>query len=129
MKEYNYLQKSLLIVTAIAFILCILVTYVSWKSSQNRQAYENAQNELNMTQESLQIEYEQSYKLNKALEESSEKLAMATTIISNLKSDEYEFIYLGDFKLTHYCTELTNHICGTGDGITSSGTQWLTAIY
>lgn len=56
LKEYNYLQKSLLIVTAIAFILCILVTYFSWKSSQNRQAYENTQNELNMAQESLQIE-------------------------------------------------------------------------
>lgn len=55
MKEYNYLQKSLLIVTAIAFILCILVTYFSWKSSQNRQAYENAQNELNIAQETLQI--------------------------------------------------------------------------
>ena len=53
MKEYNYLQKSLLIVTAIAFILCILVTYFSWKSSQNRQAYENAQNELNIAQRNL----------------------------------------------------------------------------
>lgn len=26
-----------------------------------------------------------------------------------------------DCKLTHYCTELRPHICGTGDGITSTG--------
>jgi 3D (Asp-Asp-Asp) domain-containing protein len=27
----------------------------------------------------------------------------------------------GEFKLTHYCTELYPHICGTGDGLTSTG--------
>ena len=26
-----------------------------------------------------------------------------------------------DCKLTHYCTELRPHICGTGDGVTSTG--------
>jgi 3D (Asp-Asp-Asp) domain-containing protein len=29
--------------------------------------------------------------------------------------------YAGEFKLTSYCTEKREHICGTGDGITKSG--------
>lgn len=43
--------------------------------------------------------------------------------ISELKNIEYELVYLGDFKLTHYCTERREHICGTGAGITATGTQ------
>jgi 3D (Asp-Asp-Asp) domain-containing protein len=27
----------------------------------------------------------------------------------------------GEFKLTHYCCEVREHICGTGDGITATG--------
>lgn len=50
-----------------------------------------------------------------------EDIAASKATITDLKSDEHEFVYLGDFKLTHYCTELENHICGTGDGITSTG--------
>ena len=132
MKEYNYLQKSLLIVTAIAFILCVLVTYFSWKSSQNRQAYEKAQNELNMTQETLQIKENELNtvnatlqikidELNKALEQSAEELAMANATISDLKNDEYELVYMGEFKYTYYCNEPYEHICGYGLGITASG--------
>lgn len=30
-------------------------------------------------------------------------------------------ISAGEFKLTHYCAEERTHICGTGDGITSTG--------
>jgi 3D (Asp-Asp-Asp) domain-containing protein len=43
--------------------------------------------------------------------------------ISDLKSNEYELVYIGDYKLTHYCTEKRSHICGTGAGITVTGTQ------
>ena len=48
--------------------------------------------------------------------------AMNSTI-TDLKSKEYELIYLGNYKLTHYCTEKRKHICGTGAGITATGTQ------
>lgn len=51
------------------------------------------------------------------------QLSSVNQIVSDLKSDEYEFVYLGDFKLTHYCLELYPHICGEGKGITYTGTQ------
>lgn len=36
---------------------------------------------------------------------------------------EPEPAYLGEFTVTHYCCEKYAHICGTGDGITASGTE------
>lgn len=35
---------------------------------------------------------------------------------------ELEVVYLGEFNCTAYCSEQYEHICGTGDGITASGT-------
>jgi 3D (Asp-Asp-Asp) domain-containing protein len=44
-------------------------------------------------------------------------------MILDLKNEEYELIYIGNYKLTHYCCEKRPHICGTGAGITATGTQ------
>lgn len=44
----------------------------------------------------------------------------ANQVIADLKSDEYELIYMGDFKITYYCNELYLHTCG-GTGKTASG--------
>ena len=44
-------------------------------------------------------------------------------MLSDLKSEEYELVYIGDYRLTHYCCEKRAHICGTGAGITATGTQ------
>ena len=52
-----------------------------------------------------------------------EKLLTADIMISELKDPEYQIMYLGEFKITHYCTELWNHICGTGTGKTATGTD------
>ena len=38
-----------------------------------------------------------------------------------MKNTEYQAIYYNDFKITHYCNELYDHICG-GNGVTASGT-------
>ena len=94
MKEYNYLQKSLLIVTAIAFILCITV---------------NA---------TLQIKIDE---LSKSLEQSTKELEVANATISDLKNDEYELVHMGEFKYTYYCDSRYPHICGYGLGVTASG--------
>lgn len=40
--------------------------------------------------------------------------------IDNLKDSKYEFKYLDTYKITYYCDERTDHICG-GSGITASG--------
>ena len=115
MKKDNLL-KALMLVTAIALALCVLVAYFAWAYSQAKQEYLDTQIELSASSEQL-------YELNKSLELSAEELAMANTTIVDLKGAEYELVYLGEFKFTHYCVELKDHICGTGDGITSSGTQ------
>ena len=51
------------------------------------------------------------------------QLNAANQIASDLKSNEYNVVYLGDFKLTHYCSELYPHVCGEGHGITYTGTK------
>ena len=40
--------------------------------------------------------------------------------IADLKNEEYELIYMGDFKISYYCNELYLHTCG-GTGTTASG--------
>lgn len=81
------------------------------------------ENKLDMTSAQLQIEVEKSVKLNDNLSKTKEKLEAAQAVISNLKSDEYKFIYIGEYKFTHYCVEKRRHICGTGTGLTATGTQ------
>lgn len=51
-----------------------------------------------------------------------EELTIANTTIADLKSDEYELVYMGDYKLTHYCNEARQHICGYGKRTTATGT-------
>lgn len=58
--------------------------------------------------------------LNEELMLTQELLSISNQTIENLKSNEYELAYLGEFKITHYCDERRQHICG-GTGITASG--------
>lgn len=44
----------------------------------------------------------------------------ASKTITDLKNEEYELIYIGDFKISYYCNELYLHTCG-GTGTTASG--------
>ena len=74
------------------------------------------QNELNNTQDKLQ----QTTAKNKELASSINK---ANTVIQDLKNTTYELVYLGDFKLTYYCNEKYEHICGHGNGLTSTGAK------
>lgn len=58
--------------------------------------------------------------INDELNYKNEQLGDAIITINNLKNDEYELIYVGDFKITYYCDERYDHICG-GNGVTASG--------
>lgn len=80
------------------------------------------QNELSIAQNDLDIATDNSAELNTALENTTAKLKEYATTISDLKDSSYQLIYLGDFKLTHYCVEQHEHICGTGTGLTATGT-------
>jgi 3D (Asp-Asp-Asp) domain-containing protein len=80
-------------------------------------------NELMVTKENLQTEIEKSIELNKLLQVANSELETSNNTITNLKSEEYQLIYLGYFKLTHYCPGFHGAPCGTGDGITVTGTK------
>lgn len=71
-------------------------------------------NDFDLARESL-IE---AHSKNEVLEEA---LSDVMTTINTIKSDEYEFVYMGDFKYTYYCDERYSHICGYGIGLTASG--------
>ena len=81
------------------------------------------QEELDLAVENLYLEYEKSDLLAAELDDVTTKLGVANETISALKSIEYELVYMGEFKLTHYCVENRSHICGNGDGLTATGTQ------
>lgn len=90
-------------------IACIFSAGFTWKLDRANKKLITTQNELNF--------------LKKEFEIVGTELLKANVIITDLKSNEYEFVYLGEYKLTHYCTEKREHICGTGAGITATGTQ------
>ena len=80
------------------------------------------ESELHTTRSSLQIEIEKNNALYSKIESIENELSIANTTLNELQSAEYEFVYLGEFKLTAYCAEMRPHICGEGRGITASGT-------
>ena len=74
---------------------------------------------------SAKYEYEVNELLEIDLAEARGTISDLQNTITDFKSEEYEFIYIGEFKLTHYCTEMYRHICGTGNGVTATGTKVL----
>lgn len=95
------------------------------------------EHELSGTQEKLQEEIYRAAKLEESLNNANEELKVindelkktnlelesANTLVNDLKDSEYKLVYLGNFKLTQYCCEEYEHICGTGNGITATGTK------
>ena len=60
---------------------------------------------------------------NKKRDIAIENLEAVNVTLDELKKSEYKFVYLGDFKITHYCNEKFSHVCGYGDGLTAIGTK------
>lgn len=90
---------------------------------------QDIQTVLDKTANDLKIETENSSMLNEKLNTLIEEmkavkneLGIANTTITDLKSEEYELLYFGDFKITHYCSERYEHVCGYGHGLTATGT-------
>lgn len=84
---------------------------------------ESAQEELVFVTEKLHKESRKSDELAVELDCVTKDLGTANETILALKNTEYELVYMGEFKLTHYCTEEYRHICGLGAGITATGTK------
>lgn len=140
----NYIIKNLIVLVICSSILLAITVFMALEINKVNEKLETAQGELAATHDTLtsvQNELSSAYEsistykgdlaiANENLISEQDKNARmqselndANAIIQDLKSDEYEFVYIGNFKLTHYCCEKRKHICGTGAGITATGTQ------
>lgn len=133
MKTKTLFNIAMLLVIAIV----VMSIAISFKLDKLNKELAAAQNELSLTQEELaitqkkyQAEVEKSASLNKELNKIANEfdsvnteLEKATSMILDLKNDEYKLVYIGEYKLTHYCVEKREHICGTGTGLTATGTR------
>ena len=91
--------------------------------NENKALLEQTAEELSNTKEELLAETNRANELNESLSDTKLILEEANAMIDELKSDEYKLVYIGNYKLTHYCTEKRKHICGTGTGLTATGTK------
>ena len=98
------------------FILFICLIFCNWQLAV-------AESKLEVMHDKLQEETAKVLTVEEELQRLNKELDLANTTISDLRDKGFKLLYLGEFKLTHYCTEKRKHICGTGDGITATGTQ------
>lgn len=113
--------KDLIIyITIVILIIAFLFAYVWLTRTAETTALEE---QLAVTTKKLDRESKKINELQALIEEATKQLTAANDTIVTLKNTEYKFLYIGDFKITHYCTEATEHICGTGDGLTATGAQ------
>ena len=100
----------------VSAIIAVLVLVIIWLYLENRELHRF----VDMIQENNTFNEVQLNSTKRILEESQRDLDAANMVIEDLKSTEGELVYLGDFKLTYYCDERFEHICG-GTGVTASG--------
>ena len=79
--------------------------------------------ELRNTQKSVYIETQKNRELQKEINSLSDKLKASNKTIKDLKNTDGKLVYMGDFKITYYCAENYDHICGTSNGQTSTGSK------
>ena len=107
------------ICSIILFAICAIISFVMCMSYSCK--YYSEHKKLAIAQENLQTEAEKNEELFRKISNIENDLDSANMTIKDLKSDEYELVYMGDFKLSYYCDERYPHICGAGIGKTASG--------
>lgn len=121
MKQNN--TKMLLVIVGVIALFVGMATIAHVAKSELKEAH----NELELVKTQL-VNMEEDYCIakmkseafSKELDSVSAELNEANKIINDLKIEEYNLVYLGNYKITHYCDERYPHICG-GNGMTASG--------
>lgn len=106
-------RTELIVAWFLAFIMSVSCVICLRKYQDTERALLATKNELQIVQDGLSEQIDNNYALRLELDQANQTL-------KDLKSEEYEFVYLGEYKLTYYCDERYNHICG-GSGVTASG--------
>lgn len=128
----NNYKTSVFIIVVVALLVVANLVLENDKMSNELTSVQNeltlieekldlTKNELTNTQKNLQLEIEKSVQLDELLSQTNSQLEIANTTIADLKSEEYELVYVGNFRYTYYCDERYEHICGYGKGLTASG--------
>lgn len=99
------------------------LTLANNELNENKILMEQITEELNTKNNKLLLETNRANKLNESLTDIRLMLEEARKTIDELKNEEYKLVYIGNYKLTHYCTEKREHACGTGTGLTATGTK------
>lgn len=99
------------------------LTLANSELNENKILMEQITEELNTKNNKLLLETNRANKLNESLTDIRLMLEEARKTIDELKNEEYKLVYIGNYKLTHYCTEKREHTCGTGTGLTATGTK------
>ena len=115
-----------LIIVSIFLLLSTL--FYNYQLNAKDKLLQYVQEKLASVTEKLELTIRKSDELAVQLDHTTKSLDKANETISALKSTEYELVYLGDFKLTHYCTGKREHICGTGDNLTAIDTEVVPGI-
>lgn len=115
-----------LIIVSIFLLLSAL--FYNYQLNAKDKLLQYVQEKLASVTEKLELTIRKSDELAVQLDHTTKSLDKSNETISALKSTEYELVYLGDFKLTHCCTEKREHICGTGDNLTAIGTEVVPGI-
>lgn len=115
-----------LIIVSIFLLLSTL--FDNYQLNAKDKLLQYVQEKLASVTEKLELTIRKSDELAVQLDHTTKSLDKANETISALKSTEYELVYLGDFKLTHYYTGKREHTCGTGDNLTAIGTEVVPGI-
>ena len=127
------------IITNVIIVLIVVCLFICWwfivddyskqlneaksKLNENNIILDTMQEELTKVQDDYQLELDKSTQLNDELLSVKNELDIANATVNDLKNSEYKLVYMGDFKLTHYCPGYHGEPCGTGDGVTATGTK------
>lgn len=113
---------SIFLIIVSVFLLLSTLFY-NYQLNAKDKLLQYVQEKLASVTEKLDLCNRKSDELAVQLDHATKSLDKANETILALKSIEYKLVYLGDFKLTHYCIEEFDHICGNGDGLTATGTK------